>query len=200
MSLLILFSSFMSLIEHLKQVRDFRTQPRYELWVILLLVVMGTLSGCTGYRALAEFVERHQAALLELLELPYRRLPSYSTIRKVLERVHFESLTEGFKAWAIETIELEPGEHLAMDGKGSKASVVAYDQAYQDFVNVVSAFSTRTGIVVGLVPMHNRDSSEIKTVLQLLKLLKVSGVCFSLDALHTQKKPSSKSSRAAMTL
>lgn len=52
----------MSLIEHLKQVRDFRTQLRYELWVVLLLVIMGTMSGCTSYRALAEFVERHQAA------------------------------------------------------------------------------------------------------------------------------------------
>ena len=41
----------MSLIEHLQQVRDFRTQPRYELWVILLLVGMGVLSGCTSYRS-----------------------------------------------------------------------------------------------------------------------------------------------------
>lgn len=52
----------MSLIEHLKQVRDFRTQPRYELWVVLLLVVMGVLSGCTGYRALADFSQRHQCS------------------------------------------------------------------------------------------------------------------------------------------
>lgn len=177
----------MSLIEHLKQVRDFRTQPRYELWVILLLVVMGVLSGCTSYRALEEFVARHQTALLELLDLPYTRLPSYSTLRKAIERVSFESLTEAFNAWAIETIDLQPSEHLAMDGKGIKASVVAYDSALQDFVNVVSAFSVRTGVVVGLLPMHTQEGSEIETVLQLLRLLNVSGVCVSLDALHTQK-------------
>ncbi|MCU0550409.1 MAG: transposase family protein [Leptolyngbya sp. Prado105] len=82
----------MSLIEHLKQVRDYRTQPRYELWVILLLIVMGVLSGCTSYRALEEFVGRHQAALLELLELPYNRLPSYSILRKAIERLSYESL------------------------------------------------------------------------------------------------------------
>lgn len=177
----------MSLIEHLKQVRDFRTQPRYELWVILLLVVMGVLSGCTGYRALEEFVERHQAALLDLLDLPYKRLPSYSTIRKALERISFESLTQVFNTWAITTLELQPAEPLAIDGKGIKASVVAYDSEMQDFINVVSAFSTRAGIVVGLLPMHNRQSSEIETVLHLLDVLKVSGACFSLDALHTQK-------------
>ncbi|GAP98037.1 mobile element protein [Leptolyngbya sp. NIES-2104] len=177
----------MSLIEHLKQVRDFRTQPRYELWVILLLILMGVLSGCTSYRALEEFVGRHQAALLELLKLPYTRLPSYSTLRKVIERVPFESLTRAFNAWAITQIDLQSGEQLAIDGKGIKASVVAYDTHLQDFVNVVSAFSVRTGVVVGLMPMHNAQQSEIETVLQLLEILDIQGVCFSFDALHTQK-------------
>lgn len=177
----------MSLIEHLKQVRDFRTQPRYELWVILLLIIMGVLSGCTSYRALEEFVGRHQAALLELLDLPYNRLPSYSTLRKVIERVPFESLTKVFNAWAITLVDLQPGEHLAMDGKGIKASVVAYDTALQDFVNVVSAFSVRTGVVVGVLSRHTQAGSEIETVTNLLNGLNLSGVCFSLDALHTQK-------------
>jgi hypothetical protein len=177
----------MNLIEHLKQVRDFRTQPHYELWVILLLVVMGVLSGCMSYRALEDFVARHQTALLELLDLPYARLPSYSTIRKAIERISYQSLTEAFNAWAIKTIEMQPTEHLAMDGKGIKASVVAYDSHLQDFVNVVSAFSVRPGVVVGLLPMHTQDSSEIETVAKLLNILNVSGVCFSLDALHTQK-------------
>ncbi|MDZ4873657.1 MAG: hypothetical protein CLLPBCKN_003053 [Chroococcidiopsis cubana SAG 39.79] len=66
----------MSLIEHLQRVRDFRTQPRYPLWVVLVLVIMGTMSGCNGYRPLADFVSRHQSLLLELLKLPNQRLPS----------------------------------------------------------------------------------------------------------------------------
>ncbi len=145
---------------------------------------MGVLSGCTSYRALEEFVGRHQAALLKLLALPYNCLPSYSTLRKVIGRVPFESLTDAFNAWAITTIDLQPGEQLAMDGKGMKASVVAYDTHLQDFVNVVSAFSLRSGVVVGLMPMHTAQQSEIETVLQLLKMLDIKGGCFSLDALH----------------
>ncbi|MBD2034260.1 transposase family protein [Leptolyngbya sp. FACHB-321] len=58
----------MSLIEPLQTIRDFRTQPEYPLWVILLLVLMGTMSGCTGYRPLADFVARHQTAWLTLLQ------------------------------------------------------------------------------------------------------------------------------------
>ena len=63
-----------------------------------------------------------------------------------------------------------------------------YDQSYQDFVSVVSAFSVAQGVVVGLETMRNQQTSEIKTVEVLLEKLQLRGVCFSLDALHTQKK------------
>lgn len=150
----------MSLIEHLKQVRDYRTQPRYPLWAVLVLIIMGTMSGCVGYRALGEFVERHQTVLLELMELPHHRLPSYSTIRQVMIRIDFASLTDAFNTWAAEQLDLQPGEHLAIDGKSIKASVEEYDTRYQDFVNVVSTFCVRSGVVVGLSAMHTQDCSE----------------------------------------
>lgn len=189
----------MSLIKHLQQIPDFRTQPRYPLWVILLLVIMGTMSGCTGYHALADFVERHQSELLELFELPNHRLPSLSTIRRIMVRVDFIALTEAFNRWATETFVPLPGAQLATDGKSIKASVRDYDQSYQDFVSIVSAFSVTQGVVVGLVPMRNQQTSEIKTVETLVQTLQLTDVCFSLDALHAQKKPCSRSTRVAMT-
>ena len=177
----------MSLIEHLQTVRDFRTQPDYPLWVVLLLVVMGTMSGCTGYRPLADFVSRHQAELLTLFELPQQRLPSLSTLRRVMVRVDFKSFTDAFNAWAQVTFAPVPDDQLAMDGKSIKASVSDYDQPYQDFVSVVSAFSVTQGVVVGLETMRHQQGSEIQTVEVLLERLQLKGVCFSLDALHTQK-------------
>lgn len=74
-----------------------------------------------------------------------------------------------------------------MDGKSIKATVQNYDQPYQDFISVVSAFSVLQGTVVGLQSMHNRGESEIVTVRTLLETLNLQDVCFSLDALHTQK-------------
>lgn len=177
----------MSLIEHLQKVRDFRTKPRYPLWVVLVLVTMGTMSGCNGYRPLADFVSRHQSVLLELLGLPNQRLPSLSTIRRVMVRVDFVSLTQAFNAWAQETFTPMPNEQIAIDGKSIKASLSDYDSAYQDFVSVVSAFSVAQGVVVGLKSMRNHQISEIKTVEMLLDKLQLKGVCFSFDALHTQK-------------
>lgn len=189
----------MSLILHLQQIRDFRSQPRYPLSVVLLLVIMGTMSGCLGYRALEDFVERHQKVLLELMELPQKRLPSYSTIRRVMVRIDFQALTEAFNAWTTEAFAVSVSSQVAMDGKSIKASVKDYDNSYQDFVSVVSAFSVQQGVVVGLQPMHNRSTSEIVTVQSLLDVLQLKGVCFSMDALHSQKKPFNKSSRVAMT-
>jgi DDE_Tnp_1-associated len=177
----------MSLIEHLKQIRDFRTQPKYPLWVVLVLVLMGTMSGCLGYRALADFTARHQAVLLELMALPHKRLPSYSTIRRVLTRMDFAAFTQAFNAWAREMLEVPAGALVPVDGKSIRASVEEYDSAYQDFVSVVSAFCTQPGVVIGLQSMRNGSESEIRTVQTLLGVLQLEGVCFSLDALHTQK-------------
>jgi hypothetical protein len=188
----------MSLIQQLQTVRDYRTQPDYPLWVVLVLIIMGTMSGATGYRALADFVSRHQAALLEIMELPYARLPGFSTLRRVMVRVDFGSLTEAFNQWAQEHCAPSPNEQVPVDGKGIKASLRDYDQSYQDFVSVVSAFSVQQGVVLGLESMRNGDCSEIKTAQVLLKKLQLQGVCFSLDALHTQKKQRSRSLPAAM--
>lgn len=190
----------MSLIEHLQTIRDFRTQPDYPLWVVLLLVVMGTMSGCTGYRPLADFVVRHQTELLTVLDLPQQRLPSLSTLRRIMVRVDFVSFTAAFNAWAQAAFTPAPGEQLATDGKSIKASVRDYDQSYQDFVSVVSAFSVTQGVVVGLETLRNHQTSEIKTVEVLLETLQLKGVCFSLDALHTQKKQWRRFSRVAMTI
>lgn len=164
------------------------------------LGIMGIMSGCTGYRALESFVERHQSALLELMELPYKRLPSFTTLRRIMIRISFVSLTRAFNAWAGETFTVTEGEQLATDGKSIKASVRDYDKSYQDFVSVVSAFSVSQGVVVGLQSMHNRDTSEITTVQSLIEILNVHGACFTLDALHTQKKLWSRSSIVAMTI
>jgi hypothetical protein len=189
----------MSLIEHLQGIRDFRTEPTYPLWVILLLVIMALMSGRHGYRPTARFVQRHQKALLELLQISHPRLPSLSTLRRIMVRLDFVELAAAFNAWAKATFEPSATEQIATDGKSIKVSVRDYDQSYQDFINIVSAFSVEQGVVLGLRPMSNQQTSEIETVRQLLETLQLKDVCFSLDALHAQKKRSKPSSAVAIT-
>lgn len=101
--------------------------------------------------------------------------------------MNFEQLTQAFNQWAKASFAPEPGEALAVDGRSIKVSLKDYDQRYQDFVSVVSVYSPRQGVVVGLQSMHNQTSSEITTVQTLLDQLPLQGVCFSLDALHISK-------------
>lgn len=189
----------MSLIEHLQKIRDFRSKPTYPIWMVLVLVIMAAMSGLHGYRPTARFVERHQAALLELFGMSHHRLPSLSTLRRIIVRLNFAQVTLSFNTWAQETFEIEPAQQLAIDGKSIKASVRDYEKSYQDFINIVSVFSVTQGVAVFLQPMSNQQTSEIETVRQLLKALQLEGVCFSLDALHTQKKQLQPLSTAAMT-
>lgn len=184
----------MSLIDELKTIRDRRTSPRYPQWIVLMLVIMATMSGRYGYRPLSRFVLRHQATLIEVMELPYERLPSLSTLRNILIHVDYSELAKAFNRWAVETsldASTELPQQLATDGKAIKASLSNYDKSYQDFASLVSMFNVNNGQVVALAPMQNKKKSEITVVRELLEQLQLTGVCISLDALHTKKKRSS---------
>jgi hypothetical protein len=77
---------------------------------------------------------------------------------------------------------------ICFAGKSIKATVSNYDQAYQDFINVVSVFSAQQGVPIALQQFHNKQGSEIAVVQNLLANLALEGVVFNLDSLHCQKK------------
>lgn len=192
----------LTLIEALRQVEDFRAKrgQRYPLWVILLLVVMGTLNGCTSYQALEEFAQRHYQALTEHLELDYKRLPSDSTVRRVLMGVNFSQLVQVFTRWAAPYIERDESGWFAIDGKGLNGSITAPCDTHQQFVNLVSVFSHSQGIVVAMAQYRSNAGREIAVVKALIAALDLQAVTYTMDAAHAQKKRSNRlSSRATIT-
>ena len=74
-----------NLIQSLQKIKDFRASRgrRYPLWLILLLIVMGTVSGCRSYYALEDFGVRHYGAVSKKLGLTVTRLPSDTTFRRI---------------------------------------------------------------------------------------------------------------------
>lgn len=180
----------MTLIEALQTIPDPRSSlgRRYPLWVFLLLVILGTMSGYRGYRGLARFMERHQGHLAGQLGLARADLPHYSTIRRLLNQIDFDAVATVFTHWAQAAGLLQPGDACAVDGKGLKNTVTAPDTAEQNFVNVVSMFQLHPGVVVAQAVFDNGEASEINVVYKLLEQLQISGVSISLDALHAQKK------------
>ena len=107
-----------NLIQSLQEIRDFRASQgrRYPLWLILLLVIMGTISGCRSYYALEDFGARHYGEVSEQLGLKVTRLPSDTTFRRILQKLDFQTLAIQFEQWVNSTFTLEPGEWVAVDG------------------------------------------------------------------------------------
>lgn len=183
----------MNLLQILAQLPDFRAARgrRYPLWLVLLLVIMGTMSGCFSYCALEDFARRHHQALNQQLELSPLRFPSDSTFRRIMTKIDFAQLAQVFNQWAKQQITIQEAEWLAVDGKSIRSTVSKCNSSYQNFVNVVSVFSNCQGVPVAIEQFHNKENSEIAVVQTILASLKLQGVVFSCDALHCQKKQSS---------
>jgi hypothetical protein len=185
----------LNLIEHLKQIPDYRKSKgkRHALWLVMLLVLLGTLCGYRGYRPLADFSHQHWQSLCELLELPSDTpIPSYSTFRRVLQRVNFEPIVGLFNQWSQQFIQLIEQTWVATDGKSIRSTLTDYSESYQTFVTTVSAFTHQSGVVLQLQVMDNKQTSEIEVVRQLIGALAGQPIVFTLDALHCQKKQLSK--------
>ena len=192
-----------NLIERLKKITDYRKSKgrRHALWLVLALVLLGSLCGYRGYRPLADFSQLHWANLCELLELPREtRIPSYSTFRRVLHRVDFEPLLELFNAWSQQFMQLQEQTWVAADGKSIKSTLNDYSESYQNFISTVSAFTHESGVVLRLQVMENKKTSEIEVVRQLITALAGDPVVFTLDALHCQKKRLNRLSTSSNTI
>ena len=179
-----------NLILQLRQVKDFRAKDgqRHQLWLVLLFVIIGTMSGYVGYRAWGDFVKRHRRVLISTFEIQKHGVPSYSTIRRILMGVDFENLAATFNQWAQNYVPVDTSEWCGIDGKSIKGTVQDYTSEYQNFVNIVSVFAGKRGLVLGLDKLENKKGSEITTVQNLITALDIKGVVLSLDALHCQKK------------
>ena len=160
---------------------------RYPLWLILLLVIMGTISGCRSYYALEDFGARHYGAVSEKLGLKVTRLPSDTTFRRILQKLDFQVLAQQFEQWVNRTFNLETGEWVAIDGKSIKGTVSEQQTAYQNFISLVSVYSHQQGVVLAAQQFESKKSSELKVVQTMLKALQIEKVVFTMDALHCQK-------------
>jgi len=75
------FSADADLISFLKAIPDgrYRRGVRYPQWFLLLVAVLGILSGCRSSRDLEAFARRHREALNQALDLDFKRWPSDAT-------------------------------------------------------------------------------------------------------------------------
>ncbi|MCP9880684.1 transposase family protein [Cyanobium sp. A1C-AMD] len=116
------------LISFLKAIPDgrFRRGVRYPQWFLLLVAVLGILSGCRSSRDLEAFAKRHRKALNQALSLDFKRWPSDATFLYLFNKAHLQQFGEVLQAWMISQI---PGgteglDQLVCDGKTLRGSAI----------------------------------------------------------------------------
>jgi predicted transposase YbfD/YdcC len=176
-----------NLIEKLKKVKEFRQDKgrRHPLWLVLTVVILGLMSGNVGYRQIGYFVKANRENLIKYLNIATDRLPSYSTIRRVMMGVDWANLIEIFNEWASENYsEKTKRDWLAVDGKSLRSTVTNFGDEQQNFVAIVSLFSHSTGWVVRLGRFENKKESEIGQARDMVKDCALTNKVFTGDALH----------------
>lgn len=180
----------MSLLEAFSKLSDPRRAQgkRFTLPQVLALVFLSYLCGYHSYRKIMKFGQSCEELLGKELGL-MQGIPSYVTIREVLESLDESSCIDSFNTWAGSYVgELAEGEAVSLDGKSLSSTLQAYQEHSQDFKAIVSVFAQKTGLIYQIATYRNKKISEIEIVRQLLGSLQNKGLLLCADALHCQKK------------
>jgi len=177
------------LISFLKAIPDgrYRRGVRYPQWFLLLVAVLGILSGCRSSRDLEAFAKRHREALNQALGLDFKRWPSDATFLYLFNKAHLQQFGEVLQAWMISQI---PGgadgvEQLVCDGKTLRGSAIETVEGNHRFVAQVTVYARALGVALAQKAYDTHESSERAALKELLSGLKLEGVVIQADALHT---------------
>ncbi len=182
-----------TLYEYFGEITDYRrSQGRmHELPIILIIVLMAIMSWFTGERAMWDFVKKNKKELRRVLKPKKGHLPSYQTIDAVLTKLGYKQMIEKFIEWAWQE-ELEEMEHIAIDWKAIWWTVKNANNNRQEYINIVSAFMTKKKKVIWLKAINTKKENEIPAVKELIEMLWLKWVVFTIDALHCQKGTTEK--------
>jgi hypothetical protein len=156
------------LISFLKAIPDgrYRRRVRYPQWFLLLVAVLGILSGCRSSRDLEAFARRHREALNEALGLNFKRWPSDATFLYLFNKAHLQEFGDVLQAWMISQI---PGgaeglDQLVCDDKTLRGSAVETEDGSHRFVaqatvyvhgvNYVGGHANQIGAMQAALPVH----------------------------------------------
>lgn len=175
------------LLEILKQIEDNRGKQgqKYELSNVLYISILALLSGAISYRKIHSFMKIKFSTLKELLNLSWKRVPAYTTIRDIIQSVDAQELERVFRIYSQELSPDNPGTFVACDGKVLRGSFDHMED--QKAVHLLSVFAAEENLILAHEEIDEK-TNEIPVFQQMLTDLDLTGKIFTLDALHTQKK------------
>jgi DDE_Tnp_1-associated len=166
---------------------------RHNQALCLALFTLAISAGCRGFLSINDWLLSYRSELIELFNPAKSRLPSYSTIRRVLLKLDYQA----YSNCLAQFFQIEPvrGETIAMDGKVLRGSynreTCASRAESHPAIQLVTVYVIERGLILPIQPVDCK-TNEIKALPPVIAALAQRGVVFAFDALNTQKKFVSK--------
>jgi hypothetical protein len=139
-----------------------RRGVRYPQWLLLLMAILGILSGCRSARDLERFAKRHHQAFGAALDLELTKAPCDSTFLYLFERVELEALFELLRDWMLAQIADQDKnfDQLICDGKTLRGSAAQPDGAdgATRFVTQVTLYARELGVAIAQISFDTGES------------------------------------------
>ena len=183
------FERFLSLLATIPDPRRAEGK-RYQLQHLLLFSILAIVSGANSYRGIRTFLMAHRQRLNKAFKLKWKKAPSYTGVRYILQGLSATEVEKVFRAHAA-NLNLEAPDSnarvIAFDGKTLKGSFDNFNDIKAK--QVLGAFAVDTALVLAHIEIDEK-SNEIPGVQKLLEELDVAGHIITCDAMHCQKKRS----------
>ena len=172
----------------LSKIKDHRRRQgrRYELEHILLFSILAILSGATSYRKIHKFIVAHYDTLNEIFDLNWKRMPSHTTIRDIIQGTSRTELEKSFREYSKELAKNDSGKQfIGCDGKVLRGSFDHFND--QKAVQILSAFLNEGHLILAHEEIAAK-TNEIPMAQRLMEDLGLSGYIYTFDALNCQEK------------
>lgn len=155
----------------------------------LKIIIISMLCGNITIKESEQFSKENEQKILKLLKIKSLKLPSYSTIRRVMIGVNNSEIQAILNQWSQTNYPNKKElDFVAIDGKSLKNTVKNYNNSNQNMLTVVSFFSQETNLVIKIGNFETKKSSEIKVVQAMVSNCGLTKKVFTLDALHCNKE------------
>ena len=161
---------------------------RYNLSIILSLVVLAKLCGQDTPYGIADWAKNHKEWLCEVLSLKYSKMPHHSTYRRILANYECE-LERVVTLFLKQLAEKKQYQLIAIDGKTVRGTITPEDPFG---LHLLTAYLPETGIALKHLPVEKEKENEIVIAPKLLASLNLQDKIVLGDAMQTQRALSSQ--------